>query len=156
MSYLPPLGADQSLSRLTTPDYTQPSPLTFRPVATKVEKYAKLMKIDQHQLQRPRAHFRNALKTTEGLERVTRELKQVNIYSSSSVKILWWLARLWMVTSSDFCMFSFKRLAGLQNSGAGISFERLSAFRDAFNDIIKMNQTYGPQLNQIKVNIDSE
>ena len=39
----------------------------------------------------------------------------------------------------------------MHDGGAGISFERLSAFRDAFNEIIKMNQTFGPQLNQIQV-----
>ena len=83
MSYLPPLSAEQPHS---APEYTQLSPLTFRPVATKAEKYAKLMKIDQHHLQRPRAHFRNALKTTEGLERVHQQLKEVSC-STGSVEV---------------------------------------------------------------------
>ena len=60
-----------------------------------------------------------------------------------------------MVLDDDFLHSFAQRLKGLHDSGAGISFERLSAFRDAFNDIIRMNQTYGPQLNQIKVNRNS-
>ena len=81
MSSLPPLSATQGL---TTIESTQFSPLTFRPVATKAEKYAKLMKIDHQELQRPTAHFRNALKTTGGLERVARQLKEVSSMKENS------------------------------------------------------------------------
>lgn len=52
-------------------------PFLFRPVPTKAEKFAKLVRLDRHKVQRPTAHFRNALKTTEGLERVTKQLDKV-------------------------------------------------------------------------------
>ena len=52
-------------------------PITFKPVATKAEKFAELSRLDRHKLERPKAHFRNALKTTEGLERVTKQLDKV-------------------------------------------------------------------------------
>lgn len=59
---------------------TEETSLTFRPVATKAQKYATLVKIDHLKVQRPRAHFRNALKTTEGLEKATRQLEKVRIF----------------------------------------------------------------------------
>lgn len=58
----------------------QPPPVTFKPLATKAQKYARMVRIDRHKLQRPTAHFRNALKTTEGLERVTRQLEKVGAF----------------------------------------------------------------------------
>lgn len=46
-----------------------------------------------------------------------------------------------------------QRLAtdGLHDKSGGISFERLSAFKDAFNEVVKLSEAYAPQLNQIKV-----
>jgi hypothetical protein len=70
------VGLPASLTTLQYPR-TEDLPSTFRPVATKADKYASLVKIDQLRVQRPRAHFRNALKTTEGLERATRQLEKV-------------------------------------------------------------------------------
>ncbi len=70
---LPPLSLSPSLAALTH----EPPP-TFRPVATKADKYAKLVKIDHLRVQRPTAHFRNALKTTAGLELVTTQLDKVS------------------------------------------------------------------------------
>lgn len=77
---LPPLkfnaGTSAGVTTLTHPRaYVQP--FTFKPAATKAQKYAKLVKIDCQRVQRPKAHFSNALKTTEGLERVTRQLEKV-------------------------------------------------------------------------------
>lgn len=84
-SFLPQLSANSLLC--LTLQHPQPlalqppsSQFTFRPVATKAEKYDKLTRIDQQKLQRPRAHFRNALKTTEGLERVAKRLEKVRCF----------------------------------------------------------------------------
>lgn len=78
MTALPPLEKS-SLATCKQPRSSAAAefPKTFRPAATKAGKYARLVDIDQHRVQRPKAHFRNALKTTEGLERVTDELEMV-------------------------------------------------------------------------------
>lgn len=114
---LPPLQKS-SLATCNQPNAAAEFPKTFRPAATKAGKYARLVEIDQHRVQRPRAHFRNALKTTEGLERVADELEM--------------------------------RLGKLESKEGGISFERLTAFRDAFDDVVRLSEPYCPQLNQIK------
>ena len=44
-----------------------------------------------------------------------------------------------------------QRLEGIESGCNAVSFERLSAFRDAFDDVIKLNQKFGPVLNRIKV-----
>lgn len=132
------LPVDLTTQKLHT---TQEQELTFRPVATKAQKYASLVKIDHLKVQRPTAHFRNALKTTGGLERVTRQLEKVR-----------------RNTSESFTMYvifhSLQRLHRLERSKCGcggISFERLSAFRDAFDEVVKLTQSFCPQLKEIKV-----
>ena len=54
-----------------------PLQLPFLPVATKAEKYAQLTAFDQSGLKRKKAHVRNALKTTDCLEKVAKQLNQV-------------------------------------------------------------------------------
>lgn len=50
----------------------------FKPVTTKAEKYAELVRFDQCKLKRQKAHFKNALKTTEGLDKVAKQLERVS------------------------------------------------------------------------------
>ena len=51
--------------------------LPLLPTATKGEKYTQLRRFDRQGLKRHKAHFRNALKTTEGIERITKQLNEV-------------------------------------------------------------------------------
>ena len=52
--------------------------LPLIPAATKAEKYSRLRHFDKHGLKRDKAHFRNALKTTEPIERITKQLDDVS------------------------------------------------------------------------------
>ena len=81
MSSLPPLK-HYLPNNLTASVHPLPLELPLKPVATKAQKYAALTKFDQHHL-KSKAHFRNALKTTEGLERVARRLERVSFITSS-------------------------------------------------------------------------
>lgn len=47
--------------------------------ATKTEKYLRLRYFDRHVLKRHKAHFRNALKTTDGIQKITKQLNEVTI-----------------------------------------------------------------------------
>ena len=62
---------------------TKPLPselkLPLIPAATKTEKYSRLRHFDRHGLKRHKAHFRNALKTTEGIQRITKQLNEVTV-----------------------------------------------------------------------------
>ena len=51
--------------------------LPFKPLLTKAEKYTEFVRFDRLRLKREQAHFRNALKTTAGLEDVARNLNKV-------------------------------------------------------------------------------
>ena len=51
--------------------------LPLLPTATKGEKYTQLRQFDRQGLKRHKAHFRNALKTTEGIEKITKQLNKV-------------------------------------------------------------------------------
>jgi len=54
------------------------SDLPCKPSVTKAEKYQDLVRFDRYRLKRQEAHFRNALKTTSGLEAVAKNLDRVN------------------------------------------------------------------------------
>ena len=135
-------GGAQS-SAILEPLNNKPAVATFRPVATKAERYEKLVEIDRRRLQRPEAHFRNALKTTKGLERAARRLEKVCARSTE------------VVCEVHFLCSLPQRLEKLEGGGGGggISFERLSAVRDAFEEVVDLSQAYCPQLKQIKVNL---
>ena len=51
--------------------------LPFLSTATKAEQYGRVVAFDRRALKRHKAHQRNAMKTTENLERVIRELTEV-------------------------------------------------------------------------------
>ena len=53
--------------------------LPFLSTATKAEQYGRVVAFDRCALKRHKAHQRNAMKTTENLERVIRELTVVGI-----------------------------------------------------------------------------
>ena len=53
--------------------------LPFLSTATKAEQYGRVVAFDRRALKRHKAHQRNAMKTTENLERVIRELTEVSI-----------------------------------------------------------------------------
>ena len=56
--------------------------LPFLSTATKAEQYGRVVAFDRRALKRHKAHQRNAMKTTENLERVIRELTVVGrLYS---------------------------------------------------------------------------
>lgn len=73
MSSLPPL-----LTRGKESTEEDSLKLPFQPVLTKAEKYKELSKFDRLRLRRQEAHFRNALKTTSGLESVARDLNKAS------------------------------------------------------------------------------
>ena len=54
-----------------------PKHFPFKQSVTKVEKYRDLVRFDRCTLKRREAHFRNALKTTSGLEAVARDFDRV-------------------------------------------------------------------------------
>ena len=57
-----------------------------------------------------------------------------------------------MLAPLEFKMLNSKqRLGKLESKEGGISFERLTPFRDAFDDVVRLSEPYCPQLNQIKV-----
>ena len=53
-------------------------PLPFLSTATKAEQYGRVVAFDRRALKRHKAHQRNAMKTTENLEQVNRELTEVS------------------------------------------------------------------------------
>lgn len=55
---------------------TAPS-LPLIPAATKLEQYGHRLRYDRCVLQRPQAHFRHALKTTQPIEAVLKRLNKV-------------------------------------------------------------------------------
>ena len=76
---LPQLSVDSpSPPKTKTKSVTTELQLPLIPVATKAEKYARLRHFDKHGLKRDKAHFRNALKTTEPIEKITKELNDVS------------------------------------------------------------------------------
>lgn len=75
---LPPLKSTLTGSTASSPRRCKLLELPFKPVTTKAEKYAELVKFDQYKLKRKKAYFKNALKTTEGLDRVARQLERVS------------------------------------------------------------------------------
>ena len=52
--------------------------LPLLPSATKAEKYARLSQFDRSGLKRQKAHVRNALKTTESIQKITKQLNEVD------------------------------------------------------------------------------
>ncbi len=63
--------------------------LTSRSAATKAGRYRSLREFDRNGLQRSKAHVRNALKTTNDLDRISRQLNEVNI---SYNEVIWTIA----------------------------------------------------------------
>lgn len=53
-------------------------PLPFLSTAIKAEQYGRVVAFDRRALKRHKAHQRNAMKTTENLEQVNRELTEVS------------------------------------------------------------------------------
>ena len=51
--------------------------LPLLPSATKAEKYARLSQFDRSGLKRQKAHVRNALKTTENIQKIAKQLNEV-------------------------------------------------------------------------------
>ena len=51
--------------------------LPLLPSATKADKYAKLSQFDRSRLKRQKAHIRNALKTTENIQKIAKQLNEV-------------------------------------------------------------------------------
>ncbi|XP_064394313.1 uncharacterized protein LOC135341638 [Halichondria panicea] len=93
--------------------------LTSRSAATKAERYSSLREFDRNGLQRSKAHVRNALKTTNDLDRISRQLNE-----------------------------RLKSLKGDQKKT--VSFDRLSEYRDAFEEIVKTSGAFSPLLNEIQ------
>ena len=54
--------------------------LPLLPSATKAEKYARLSQFDRSGLKRQKAHARNALKTTESIQKIAKQLNEVDKY----------------------------------------------------------------------------
>ena len=54
--------------------------LPLLPSATKADKYARLSQFDRNGLKRQKAHFRNALKTTDNIQKITKQLNEVCNY----------------------------------------------------------------------------
>ena len=69
------LRATHTLLKPTPPAVTLP----FLSTATKAEQYGRVVAFDRRALERHKAHQRNAMKTTENLERVIRELTEVSV-----------------------------------------------------------------------------
>ena len=67
-----------SPSRTRTKSIPTDLELPLIPAATKVEKYAKLCQFDRSGLKRHKAHFRNALKTTENIQKISKQLHDVS------------------------------------------------------------------------------
>lgn len=77
-----PSIAERNFPEQWTRSLHSPAPPLTLPqlfVTTKAEKYANLTAFDRKGLQRPKAHFRNALKTTEDLERISKQLDTVSM-----------------------------------------------------------------------------
>jgi hypothetical protein len=51
--------------------------LPLLPAATKAERYTRLSHFDRGQLKRQKAHVRNALKTTENIQKISKQLDEV-------------------------------------------------------------------------------
>ena len=83
-------------------------------VTTKAERYADLTAFDRKALQRPKAHFRNALKTTEDLERISKQLDAVSIWQHL---ICWY--KYYIVKAKDNVLLQCLFPAASESTGEG-------------------------------------
>ena len=64
-------------------------PLPLLSGATKAEQYERFLAFDRHTLKRPGAHFKNALKTTENMESILKQLNEVRSALSCDWHYAW-------------------------------------------------------------------
>ena len=117
-------------------------PLPSLSTATKAEQYTRVVAFDRRALKRHKAHQRNAMKTTENLEQVFRELNEVCTFQINFV--------IYNALHFPGCILP-QSLESLEGCDKVMSFERLSAYADAFQELVQISGVFAPLLQRIKV-----